>query len=196
MLLAGCGAEPNFIEIPAAAGRPAELLALAPQAGRAGGSRAVRRAGWVLAVLALVLAVAAVAIPLERQRRLLADLEAQVAQAKKEADAAQQTQKEIDHLAALDRFLVERKQAKPMRLALVDELAQILPDDTWLFRLRITGDEVQTFGYSAGASNLIGPLEASPLFQAPQFLAPLMRDQRVDAERFHIAFQVEGRPGP
>lgn len=195
-LLAGWGTAPHFIDIPATAGRPAQLIALEPQAGGGAGRRGVRIAGWALAGLAVALAVAAIAVPLERQRRQVASLEAQVAQAKKEADAAQQTQKEIDHLAALDLFLVKRKQSKPMRLALIDELTQILPDDTWLFRLRLTGDEIQTFGYSAGASNLIGPIEASPLFRTPQFLAPLMRDQRVDAERFHIAFQVEGEPTP
>ena len=82
-----------------------------------------------------------------------------------------------------------------MQLAVLDEICRILPDDTWLFRLRLTGDEVQTFGYSAGASNLIGPIEELPLFRNPQFLAPLMRDQRVEAERFHIAFQLEGGQG-
>lgn len=193
-LLTGWGLPPAVIEVPGAGGGAPQEIALEAQGQGAGAGRTVRVAGWALAGLAAVLAVAAVAIPLERQRRLVGALQAQVAVARKEADAAHQTQKDIDRLAALDLFLVQRKQSKPMRLALIEELSSVLPDDTWLFRLRITGDEVQTFGYSAGASNLIGPIEASPLFRSPQFLAPLMRDQRVDAERFHIAFQAEGAP--
>ena len=190
-LLASWSLIPQYIELPATVDRHVSVVALAPQAGGASGARGLRRLSWALAGLTAILIVATIAIPLVRQHLQLDRLNAQVAQAKKEADAARKTQEQIDALAALDRFLVERKEARPVRLAVLDEISRILPDDTWLFRLRLTGDEVQTFGYSAGASNLIGPIEESPLFRNPQFLAPLMRDQRVEAERFHIAFQLE-----
>lgn len=193
--LASWSVVPQYIELPATADRHARIVALGPQLAGAPAARGVRRLGWALAGLAAVLAVAIVAVPLARQHRQLEALDAQLAEAKQEADAARKTQDQIDNLAALDRFLVERKEAKPTRLAVLDEISRLLPDDTWLFRLRLSGDEVQTFGYSGGASNLIGPIEESPLFRNPQFLAPLMRDQRVEAERFHIAFQLEGGQG-
>jgi general secretion pathway protein L len=191
-LLTSWSVVPHYIELPAAGDRPSRLVALSAQFGGAPAARGVRRVSWAMAGLAALFIVAAIAIPLVRQHRLLEDLNDQVAQAKKEAEAARKTQEQIDNLAALDHFLVERKEARPVRLAVLDEISRILPDDTWLFRLRLTGDEVQTFGYSGGASNLIGPIEESSLFRNPQFLAPLMRDQRVEAERFHIAFQLEG----
>ncbi len=191
-LLASWSVVPQYIELPATADRDSRLVALSAQLGGAPGARGVRRLSWTMAAAAALLIVGIVAIPLVRQHGLLQGLNDQVAQAKKEADAARKTQEQIDTLAALDHFLVERKEARPARLAVLDEISRILPDDTWLFRLRLTGDEVQTFGYSGGASNLIGPIEESSLFRNPQFLAPLMRDQRVEAERFHIAFQLEG----
>ncbi|MFO1129578.1 MAG: PilN domain-containing protein [Rhodospirillales bacterium] len=193
-LLASWSVVPHYIELPGTADRSPQVVALAAQLGAVPAAKGVHRLSWGLAGLAALLVVAIAAVPLLRQHRQLASLDAQVEQAKKEADAARKTQDQIDNLAALDRFLVERKEARPARIAVLDEISRILPDDTWLFRLRLAGDEVQTFGYSAGASNLIGPLEESPLFRNPQFLAPLMRDQRVDAERFHIAFQLEGAP--
>jgi general secretion pathway protein L len=190
-LLASWSVIPHYIELPAA-DRHSHLVALSAQLGAAPAARGIRRVSWAMGALATLLIGAIAAIPIARQYRLLEDLNAQVAQAKKEAEAARKMQEQIDNLAALDHFLVERKEARPVRLAVLDEISRILPDDTWLFRLRLTGDEVQTFGYSGGASNLIGPIEESSLFRNPQFLAPLMRDQRVEAERFHIAFQLEG----
>ena len=75
-------------------------------------------------------------------------------------------------------------------------MTRALPDDTWLYRLRLLDQELQTFGYSPNASALIGVIENSPLFGSAQFRAPLTRDQRVEAEQFHIAFRVQREDQP
>lgn len=183
----------NGIEVAEPAG-PAKLIPLASQSTGAPAGRGMRIVTAALAIVAVGLIVGLIAIPLDRQAQEIEILTAEVAKAKKVAESARKTQEEIDRLTELDHFLVERKSARPSRIALLDELTRIVPDDSWLYRVRFNGDEVQTFGYSAAASNLIGPFEVSPLFKDPQFMAPLMRDPRVDAERFTISLQVEKAP--
>lgn len=183
----------NGIEVANPAGAP-RVISLAAQTPIAPAGRGQRIVTAAFAVVAVALVVALVSIPLYRQAETMEALSVEVAKAKKVADSARKTQEEIDHLTALDRFLIERKMARPPRVALLDELTRIMPDDSWLYRIRFSGDEVQTFGYSAAASNLIGPFDTSPLFKEPQFMAPLMRDPRVDAERFTISLQLEKGP--
>jgi Tfp pilus assembly protein, ATPase PilM len=183
----------NGIEVADPVG-PKKLIPLASQSAAAPAGRGMRIVTAALALVAAGLIVSLFAVPLVRQAREIEILAAEVAKAKKVAESARKTQEQIDHLTALDRFLIERKTARPPSVALLDELTRIVPDDSWLYRVRFNGDEVQTFGYSAAASNLIGPFETSPLFKDPQFMAPLMRDPRVDAERFTISLQVEKAP--
>ena len=180
----------NGIEVADPAGPP-RVIPLAAQTVAVRASRSQRIAAAAMAAMAVLLGIGLITVPLYRQAQLSEALESEVAKTRKAADAARKTQEEIDHLTALDRFLIERKMARPTRLATLDELTRIMPDDSWLYRVRFSGDEVQTFGYSAAASNLIGPFDNSPLFKEPQFMAPLMRDPRVDAERFTISLQLE-----
>lgn len=189
------GVTVNGIEVRDAAGTP-RVISLAAGSGGAPAGRGMRILTGALALVAAGLVVGLIALPLHRQAQQIETLSAEVAKAKKVAESARKTQEEIDHLTALDRFLIERKTARPAKVALLDELTRITPDDSWLYRVRFSGDEVQTFGYSAAASNLIGPFDRSPLFKDPQFMSPLMRDPRVDAERFTISLQVEKAPSP
>jgi general secretion pathway protein L len=194
-LLRRLGIAVGGIEMTAGGERQPRVFSLAADSGREPANRRRRLATATLAGAAGVLAVAAVIVPLQRQEQRAAALAAEVAAAKTQADVARRTQEEIDTLAAIDRFLSERRATRPPKVAVIDELTRVLPDDTWLYRFRITGEEVQTFGYSAAASNLIAPIDTSDMFRTPQFLAPLMRDQRIDAERFHISFQIEKAAG-
>jgi general secretion pathway protein L len=54
-----------------------------------------------------------------------------------------------------------KNRALPPRVDLLRELTAILPDDTWLERLQIKGDNLQIVGQSAKASALVGIVEAS-----------------------------------
>jgi general secretion pathway protein L len=192
--LQAAGMPCDEIEVAAGGAAPPAIIPLLREKRSAHGRRAPRRIAIGLAVIAAGLAAAAVVIPLERQQRFGAALAADVAQARKQADALRQMREEVDTLTKLEDFLIDKKRARPPVVVVVDGLTQVLPDDTWLFRVRVVGDEVQTFGYSAAASNLIQPIDTSPLFKEPQFRAPLMREPRVDAERFHIGLQLEQRP--
>ncbi len=144
----------------------------------------------VLAATALGLLVGAMVLPLQQQRRLTRALEAEVATAKVKADAGRKLQAEMQQAIAQSNFIVDRKRGRPAFVDVLDELTTLLPDNTWLIRIRYSNGELQAFGNSPSASALVGVLEASPLFAQAQFRAPVTRDPRLGVERFHIAAQV------
>jgi general secretion pathway protein L len=146
-----------------------------------------------LVTLAIALAIAAVVIPLQQREAVAAELAQRVSEQRKRADATQRLAAEIDQLTRQSRFLVNRRAQRPLAVDILAELTRVVPDDTWIFRLRTTGREVQVFGYSTAATALIGLIEQSPLFEDSQFRAPLTRDPRTEAERFHIGFRVRDR---
>ena len=57
----------------------------------------------------------------------------------------------------------------PLKLPLIQELSQKLPQDTWVTRISIKQDLVEITGYSASASNLIPKLEESEFLRNTQF---------------------------
>lgn len=159
------------------------------------GKKRIRRLPLMLLVLTALFLAAAIVITFQRDSRRLEELEREVAVARKDADEARRLEEEITRLESQGNFIVDRKRARPPVVEVLSELTRSLPDTTWLYRLRLIDEELQTFGYSPGASALIGLIESSNLFSNAQFRAPLTRDQRLDAEQFHIAFQVK-REGP
>jgi general secretion pathway protein L len=159
------------------------------------GRQVVGRLTMLLLALTVIMLIASIIVALDRQSRNVEALEREVAVARKEADEGRRLQEEIVRLSSAGDFIVERKQQRPPVVEVLNELTRSMPDDTWLYRMRLLDTELQTFGYSPNASALIGVIENSRLFANAQFRAPLTRDPRIDAEQFHIAFQVqrEGR---
>ena len=147
----------------------------------------------VLALLALALAVGAVVIPLQRQRTTLAELESEVAAARAEAEESLALRERLDRLTKSAEFLVADKTRQPMVVSVLDELTRLVPDQAYIIQLELHDGMVELHGYATTASDLIGVLEQSPLFRAPQFRSPVTQDPRSGAERFHVS--VELTPG-
>ncbi|MCU0838020.1 MAG: pilus assembly protein PilM [Rhodospirillales bacterium] len=188
------GLVPRFVEV-AWPGGDGPRVNLMPRTREAGGPAFLRPLTVALAALAVGLAVAAVAVPLRQRGAVAEALREQVAEQRKRAEAVQRLETEIEQLSSQRRFLVARRAARPLTVEVLDELTSVVPDDTWLFRLRTADREVQIFGYSASATALIGLIEQAPLFEDAQFRAPLTRDARTDAERLHIGFRFLDRAG-
>ena len=160
------------------------------------GRRVVGRTTTLLLLLAVALVVAGIWLAFERERTAVAVLDREVAAARKDAEEGRALQEEIDRLSSEGNFIVEKKRDRPTVVEVIAELTRAMPDDTWLYRMRLLDQELQTFGYSPNASALIGVIENSLLFGNAQFRAPLTRDQRVEAEQFHIAFRVQREAQP
>jgi general secretion pathway protein L len=166
--------------LPAAAGR-------APSALRHGINP------W-LALLAGLLALAAIATPLVIKREAVVQLLPLVAKAKKAAETTDALRRELEtRLDEHNHLLQKRQNLTPVVLAL-EELARVLPDDTWVQQLDIKGTEMQIQGDTASSIKLIVLFEQSATLHDASFRAPLVKSQSAGFERYHLALQI--RPAP
>lgn len=155
-------------------------------------TRVQRLATAGLAALALALTGALVYLPLKNKADAVDSLSREIASARATAVQGAQLQNEVNTLTKQSRFLEIRKSARPSVVGVLNELTRVIPDNTWLFRLQYRDGEIQVYGFSDAAAQLIGKIGQSPVFEDPTFRAPVMRDKRADAERFHLTFHVAG----
>jgi general secretion pathway protein L len=149
-----------------------------------------------LAVLAMVLFVAAILIPLNRQQEAADIFERRIADAKLQAAETTRLRDEIERLAEEGRFLADKKKQSPLAVEILDELTRLVPDDSWLSEVHIKGAEVRVLGYSPAASTLIGLIEGSPLFRGVRFRSSVTQVRGSNEERFDLSFEVaSGRAG-
>ena len=166
-----------------AAQRAREALNLL--SGESGHSAVEGRLSRALALLALVLAISAVAIPLQRQRATVAELESQVAAARADAEESLAMRDRLGVLTKSAQFLLAETR-HPLVVQVLDELTRPRADQAHLIQLERWNQTVELHGFASTASDLIGLLDESPLFKAPQFRSPVTQDRRSGAERFHI----------
>ena len=155
------------------------------------------------------LIVFAVGLPIWQKREYAISLHPLVAQAKQAADATVALQQQLEKAQAEYNFLLNKKHAYPSTLQVVNEVAKLLPDDTWLRQLELKAEvkvdlktsskirELQIQG-EAGAgtqpSKIIELIEASSLLRQASFKAGLVKGQAGAGENFHIAAEVKPSP--
>jgi general secretion pathway protein L len=186
------GLAPARIELARGAAGGHTLNLLSGESSR--GTREDRLSG-ALAVLALILAIGAVAIPLQRQRATVAALEANVAAARAEAEESLAMRDRLGALARSAQFLQADKSRQAMVVQVLDELTRLVPDQAYLLQFDLRDQTVELHGFASTASELIGLLEQSPLFKAPQFRSPVTQDPRSGTERFHISVELTSDEG-
>jgi len=185
------GVVPSRLELGTTHTDDREPLNLLPhESGESGGERRLTR---VLIVLAVILAIVAVAIPLQRQRSTLAALTDQVALTRDAAEQSLALREQLDQLTRTGYFLLAEKNRRAMATEVVAELTRLVPDQAYLAQLVLQDGEVQMHGSAATASDLIGLLDESPLFRAPQFRSPVTQDGGDGTERFHLSVELAER---
>jgi general secretion pathway protein L len=183
----GFGIVASRVELVGGAGT-AGMLNLLP--GEPGHGARESRLSRALACLALILAVSAVAIPLQRQRATVAKLQAEVAAARAEAEESLALRDRLGQLTRSAQFLVTDKTRQPLVVQVLEELTRLVPDQAYIIQFELHDQTVELHGFAATASDLIGVLEQSPLFKAPQFRSPVTQDRRSGAERFHVSVEL------
>lgn len=88
------------------------------------------------------------------------------------------------------------KHARPMALSVVKELTELVPKTAWTTRIRITETGADIEGYAKSASALLPILERSQYFRKVEFSSPIMRDVKMDADRFAIKMEIKGSSPP
>jgi len=81
-------------------------------------------------------------------------------------------------------------QALPLA-SVMNQLAEVLPDDTWLDRIDINGDEVRIAGLTNNAVDLSALLARQPLLTDVRATSATVRDNSTNKERF--AFSMHWR---
>jgi len=163
--------------------------------GNAAGRSTARRLTAVLAVAAAVLAAVAVYLPLHARQSILASYEARLATSRAAALDAEQLRTRLAARLEHSSFLTNRRLSVPAATALLAEVTERLPDDTWLLQLRWQGNKLTLAGFSPAAAALIAGLEDSPLLADVRFASPVTADPRVGRERFNISADVAAGPG-
>jgi general secretion pathway protein L len=88
--------------------------------------------------------------------------------------------------------LLRRRKLDTAAVVLVlDKLAAVLPDNTYLTELHLTDNKVQIIGISADSSSLIPLIEQSTTFKDATFFAPTTNSTSDRGERFHIEAQIQ-----
>jgi general secretion pathway protein L len=168
---------------PAENDRPFNLLPDSVTRARAGLGG---RLAMALLVVALLLSAAALYLPLERERTLLAATEAELAKVRGEALVVDGLKTQIEEMLQRGSFVVERKRGEYGAIELLDELTRLLPDHTWVLKFGLRDGRLSLSGYSAKPSSLIGLLEASELLTQVRFKSPVTMDQKIGLERFNL----------
>jgi general secretion pathway protein L len=92
---------------------------------------------------------------------------------------------------SLSAALERRKHENSADVITLDALSRVLPDNTYLTELHITGNKLQIVGISGDAPSLIRLIEQSPHFTRAIFFAPTTRSPADPADRFHIETRIE-----
>lgn len=144
---------------------------------------------WLVIGVGL-LALGAVLMPLVIKRVAVVQLLPWVEKGRKAAETVDALRRELEAKVSEHNYLLEKKQALPPVVMALEELARVLPDDTWVQQLDIKGKELQIQGETASSVRLIGLFEQSAIFRDASFRSPLTKGQTTGSERYQLALQM------
>jgi general secretion pathway protein L len=153
--------------------------------------RARRADAWLrldLALAAVVLALLGfvMAQSVANHEQSVERLRAETTRVQKEANRVSKLRNQLRDATEGANFLVRKKRSRPPVVDLVLDVTRILPSDTWLQRLSVTGDQVQLQGQAREAAGLIPILQRSPLLEGPALQGAITPDARTGKEQFLI----------
>ena len=154
----------------------------------------VRGINLGLLMLTLILAMAAIIIPIWQKRQAVIALLPIVDRAKQQARETDALRREQKRLAAEYNFMLEKKQEAPPLMELLDSLSRLLPDDTWVQQFNLKGKELQIQGETGSSSRLIALFENAEILHNANFRSPLTKGQMPNKERFHLAAEIKTVP--
>lgn len=173
-VLSGMPALPFAAALCSSCPRLALNLNLLPMERRQTGSRALWIVSGAAAALVVLAAIALAAIPAIEQRRYQKTLESEIRKIEKRAGRAAQLDKETDAVRRRTLMLDDFRRRARTDMDVLAELTRILPPPTWVNALDITRTQVVVTGEAEKAEPLLKTLDASPLFEASEFIgAPI-----------------------
>jgi len=144
------------------------------------------RLGLALAAVVVVLLGVVMAQSVSNHEKSVAALRAQTEKVRGDAKAVAASRTSLREAIEGANFLVRKKRGRPPVIDLILDVTRILPTDTWLQRLSVTGEQVQLQGQAREAASLITILQRSPLLEGPALQGAITPDARTNKEQFLI----------
>jgi general secretion pathway protein L len=164
---------------------------LLPTEMRAKRLNALRMVNYSLGMLVIVLFMVSVFLPISNKLKYIEQLEPEVSLYSKQADKIIKLRKQLETAKEEAQFLSEKKKEKLLMLEILDELTQIVPDDTWINQYEIKNNELHIHGQSISSASLLSLIESSDLFTEVQFRSPVTQNRQTQTERFHLSAYIE-----
>ena len=154
----------------------------------------ISRRNQVLAGLVVLLGLAALALPIVIKREASIQLIPVVEQADRATRAVERLRDRVQAAQSRYNLLIQKKQAQPSTILLLDELTRLLPPDTWVQQLSLNGNNLQIQGDTGSASKLIGLVENSRILRGANFMSPLTKGPSENTEHYQLGAEVEPAP--
>ncbi len=107
-------------------------------------------------------------------------------QLQKQARTSKLLKKELKAVIISSKFLQTKKANHPALVEIFSEVTSILPNSTYVTRLKIDQDRVEITGQSDNANSLIPKLNESNQWYVPQIVNGITSDPRTKKEKFKI----------
>jgi general secretion pathway protein L len=152
-------------------------------------------AGWALRAamaMAVAVAIATIGVNLREQDQRIDALRRQVEDGKRVVDESQRLKTQISALEEEQKSFSARNGGQPSVNEVLLQLTRVLPDDTWLDRLRLSGDKVVLSCLSGSSSAVIQLLEGSSLFRNPTLSSQVVHDSAKGRDQFELTASIGG----
>lgn len=154
-------------------------------------NKIVQTITWLLGFTLIALIVAVLVFPVWHEAQMVDVLKQEIRILEKDTRFVRGQQLEIDRVFDETEQLINVKAGSPVMIELLNELSQLIGNDTWLKHLKLKDGRLQIQGQSSTAEVLIGILEKSPFFSNVRFVSPLTQDKRTGLERFQISMETK-----
>jgi general secretion pathway protein L len=155
--------------------------------------------GIGLGVLFVLMFLMALVLPVWQKREAAISLLPKLNAAKAESEKVQKTRTELEQLVGDANYIQGKKHAQVPVTLLVEDLARILPDTTWVAALEVKSGkqrELVLTGETASATKVLELLEQVPYLKNPNFRSPLTKVAGQTSEKFVIAAEIKPRALP
>lgn len=119
-------------------------------------------------------------------------LDAEIARAEVEARKARRAYDAYVARISQVEALKSQSLAGPRATVMWEELSKIVPDSSYLSNLKMQDDRIEISGFSKASSELIPLVEGSDLFEAAEFVSPVVKVPGFEGDRFSISFRQSG----
>jgi general secretion pathway protein L len=139
-----------------------------------------------LGVLTSILLALTLWLPLHFMSSELAILEARSQRLRAQALEASATRQQLEQIRTETAFLAKRRSRQPPVFMVIEDLADHLPLDAWVYMMRQSGSEAAIWGMAASAKEVLAAMKKSRYWQHAAFEAPAVEDDARNTERFQL----------